>query len=190
MPYEPPPELAGLSLAEIADAATARRLPPLDTWTPETAGDSRMRIAGDGRWFHEGREIVRPAMVRAFASLLSRDDDGRHWLLTPRERLAIEVEDAAFLAIDMALRGEPDAPVLAFRLNTDEFVVAGPDHALRAAGDPVAPALYLGVRHGAEARLNRSTYAQLVEHALDCGDGGDELAVVSGGVRFVLGRVA
>jgi hypothetical protein len=129
-------------------------------------------------------------MVRAFASLLTRDDDGRHWLLTPRERLAIEVEDAAFVAVDVAPRGEPDRPVLAFRLNTDEFVVAGPDHPLRAAGDPVAPALYLGVRHGTEARLNRSTYAQLVEHALDCGGGGGELAVVSGGVRFVLGWVA
>jgi len=187
VPYQPPPELAGLDLAGIAEAVAERRLPPLDRWSPATTGDSAMRIAADGSWFHEGRAIARPAMVRAFASLLTRDEHGRHWLLTPRERLAIEVEDAAFVAVDLAVRHEPDAPVLAFRLNTDEFVIADRQHPLRVAGDPARPAIYLGVRHGTEARLNRSTYAQLIDHALDAG-GGDELAVASRGVRFVLGR--
>ena len=189
MPYEPPPELAGLTLADIAGALADRRLPPVQTWSPASRGDSLMRIAADGRWFHEGREITRPAMVRAFASLLTRDAEGRHWLLTPHERLAIEVEDAAFVANDLAVREEPDGPVLVFRLNTDEFVVAGPDHRLRAAGDPATPAIYVAVRHGAEARLNRSTYAQLVDHALERSESG-EVTVLSKGARFVLGSLS
>lgn len=189
MPYEPPPGLAGLTLADIAKALAERRLPPISRWSPVVVGDSRMRIAADGRWFHDGREILRPAMVRAFASLLTRDDEGRHWLLTPHERLAIEVEDAPFIAVDLAVRDEADGPALAFRLNTDEFVIAGPDHPLRAAGDPATPALYLAVRNGAEARLNRSTYAQLIDHALERTDS-DELAVFSRNARFVLGRLA
>lgn len=178
MPYEPPPELAGLSLPEIADLVAARRLPPVDQWHPETTGDSRMRIAADGRWYHDGGEIRRPAMVRAFASLLTRDGDGQHWLVTPYERQSIEVEDAAFIAIDV----KQDGGDLAFRLNTDDFVIAGPDHPIRAAGEPDTPALYLAVRHGAEARLNRSTYLQLAEIALN--DGG--MAIASRGETFSL----
>lgn len=181
MPYEPPPELAGLSLGEIADLVAARKLPPVEQWSPANEGDSEMRIAADGRWFHQDGEIRRAAMVRAFASLLFRDEGGQHWLVTPTQKLSIEVEDAAFLAIDVKREGD----ALAFRLNTDDLVIAGPEHPIVAEGDPETPALYLTVRHGTRARLNRSTYAQLVEIALEQG-GEDDLAVFSGGARFPL----
>ncbi len=177
MPYEPPPELGALSLAEIAELVAARKLPPLADWTPTDIGESHMDIRADGRWFHEGGEITRPAMVRAFASLLQRDADGLHWLCTPTQKLKIAVEDAAFVAIDVVRK-----EALAFRLNTDDTVIAGPDHPLRAAGDPEAPALYLAVRGGCEARLNRSTYLQLIEIAL--AEGG--LIVTSQGADFPL----
>lgn len=179
MPYEPPPELAALSLAEIAALVETRKLPPLDQWQPAHSGDSHMRIARDGRWFHEGGLITRPAMVRAFASLLMCDDAGQHWLVTPAERLSIEVEDAAFIAIDVKQEGE----ALAFRLNTDDLVIAGPDHPIRAMGDADTPALYLAVRHGAQARLNRSTYMQLIDIA-DLDD--DTPSVTSLGATFSL----
>lgn len=178
MPYEPPPELAALSLGEVAELVAARKLPPVDQWSPQVEGDSEMRIAADGRWYHQGGEITRPAMVRAFASLLKRDADGRHWLVMPAQKLLIEVEDAAFIAVDV----KEDTDTLVFRLNTDDLVVAGPDHPLRAAGTAEAPAIYLKVRHRAEARLNRSTWTQLAEIAL----AGDGKSVSSKGARFPL----
>ena len=178
MPYEPPPELAGLSLAQIAELVAARKLPPLDKWSPAETGDSEMRIAADGRWYHQGGIISRPAMVRAFASLLLRDDEGQHWLVTPTQKLSIKVEDAALIAIDV----RQDGDALAFQLNTDDLVIAGPEHPLRVAGDADNPAVYLAVRHGTEARLNRSTWAQLAEIAL----AGDGASVSSQGVTFPL----
>lgn len=178
MPYEPPPELAGLSLAEIAGLVEARKLPPVEQWQPEVEGYSEMRIAADGRWFYQDGEITRPAMVRAFASLLMRDADGQHWLVTPHQKLLIEVEDAAFVAVDV----REDGGALAFRLNSDDIVIAGPDHPIIARGDADTPAIYVGVRHGTEARLNRSTYAQLAEIALRA----DELCVTSKGETFWL----
>ena len=156
-----------MSLLDIARAVEERKLPPVEQWNPPETAESHMRIAADGRWFHEGRPISRPAMVRAFASLLVRDAQGRHWLVTPECRQSIAVEDAAFVAVDLQAR----EGTLAFRLNTDELVLAGPDHPLRAAGDPETPAIYLAVRHGCEARLDRSTWLQLAEHALATGDG-------------------
>lgn len=179
VPYEPPPELAGLSLAQIAEAVAARKLPPVEQWSPEASGESHMRIGADGTWYHDGSPIARPAMVRAFAGLLTREADGTYWLVMPYQKLRIEVEDAAFVATDVSV-AEGD---LAFRLNTDELVVAGPGHAIRAAGDADCPALYLHVRRGCEARLNRSTYEQLARIALERGD---DWTVDSGGERFSL----
>ena len=176
MPYVPAPDLASLSLAEITELNAARKLPPVDQWNPAHSGDSLMVIKADGRWFHDGGEIRRPAMIRAFAGLLRRDEQGQHWLVTPHEKQSIAVEDAAFIATDVS-RAEG---ALAFRLNTDEVVLAGPDNPLAARGDAETPALYLAVRHGTEARINRSTWLQLVELA------GDDLTVSSLGASFSL----
>ena len=178
MPFEPPPDLSTLSLPQIADALAARRLPPLDQWHPAEEIDSEMVIRADGLWLHQGSPISRPAMVRAFSSLLAVRD-GQHWLMTPQCRQRIAVEDAAFIAVDVALRDG----ALAFRLNTDEFVLAGPTHPLRAVGDPDCPAIYLAVRHGVEARVNRSTWLQLVDLAQDRGG---VPTVSSMGVDFAL----
>jgi len=182
MPYEPPPHLAGLTLAQIAELVEQRKLPPVESWAPQKIGESHMVIAADGTWFHEGGAIRREAMVRAFASLLTRDEAGHHWLVTPFEKLAIEVEDAAFIATD-CVRTEG---TLAFRLNTDDLVIAGPDHALRTAGTAEEPALYLHVRNGCEARLNRSTWAQLAEIALAEGAEENGWQVSSQGANFRL----
>lgn len=177
MPYEPPPELAALSLAGIAALVADRKVPPIAEWTPRETVDSHIEIRADGSWFHEGGPITRPAMVRAFSSLLMRDTDGAHWLYTPHQRHAITVADAAFVAVDMVATDG----AIAFRLNTDDTVIAGPDHPLRAAGSADSPAVYLAVRHGCEARLNRSTWLQLADLAE-----GDDWAVTSQGRRFSL----
>ncbi|MCB2080370.1 MAG: DUF1285 domain-containing protein [Novosphingobium sp.] len=178
MPYEPPPELAALSLPEIAEQIAARKLPPVADWNPGNESDSRMRIAADGTWYHDGSPIRRPSMVRAFASLLKRDESGRHWLVTPFEKQSIEVEDAAFMAVDV----REDGGALALRLNTDDIVIAGPDNPIVARGDRDTPAIYVAVRHGTEARLNRSTYAQLAEIALQ----NEALSVTSQGETYSL----
>jgi hypothetical protein len=179
MPYEPPPHLAELSLGQIAEQVAARKLPPVESWNPQNVTESHMCIAADGTWYHQGDPIRRDAMVRSFAGLLLRDDAGHHWLVTPFEKAAIEVEDSAFIAVDVARRDGG----LAFRLNTDELVIAGPENALRAAGDPKTPALYLHVRRGCEARLNRSTYQQLADIALN---ESDDWSVTSMGETFSL----
>ncbi|MDT9011968.1 DUF1285 domain-containing protein [Novosphingobium sp. APW14] len=176
MPYEPLPDLATLSLAEIATLNAERKLPPVTQWNPQASSDSLMTIKADGRWFHDGGEIRRPAMIRAFAGLLRREEDGSYWLVTPVEKQAIKVEDAAFIATDVVAQDGS----LAFRLNTDEIVIAGTDHPLIARGDAELPAIYLAVRNGCEARINRSTWLQLVDLA------DHDLCVASQGKHFSL----
>ena len=171
MPAAPPPaDLTGLSLAEIAQAAAAQKLPPVESWNPTHCGDSAMRIARDGTWFHEGSPIGRPALVRLFSTILRREPDGRFVLVTPGEKLDIAVEDAPFVAVEVKSEGQGTGRRLAFRLNTGDLVVAGADHALRFAERDGGPAPYLHVRGGLEALLARPVYYELAEIALAEGD--------------------
>ncbi len=57
-------------------------------------------------------------MVRLFSSILRREPDGRFVLVTPVEKLDIDVEDAPFVAVELRSEGEGEARRLAFRLNT------------------------------------------------------------------------
>jgi hypothetical protein len=126
-------------------------------------GEIPIRIARDGTWFYHGSPIGRKALVRLFASVLRRRDDGAFELATPIERGTIEVDDAPFVAVLCEASGAGRAQRLAFTTNLDETVVAGPDHPIRVAGAPEAPAPYLAVRPGLEARIARSVYYQLAE---------------------------
>src|SRR3954465_12126244 len=167
MPMAPAPEdLAGLSLADIARLAAERRLPPVEQWNPTHCGPSDMRIARDGTWFHQGSPIGRAAMVRLFSTILRREPDGRHVLVTPVEKLDIEVEDAPFVAVEVKAEGEAETMSLAFRLNTGELVIAGPEHRLRFEAGPEGPHPYLEVRAGLDALVARPVYYELAELAL------------------------
>jgi hypothetical protein len=135
---EPLADLAGLSLAEIARLAAARKLPPVASWNPSHCGDSAMRIARDGIWYHERSPIGRPAMVRLFSTILRREPDGGFVLVTPVEKLTIEVEDAPFVAVELKSEGERTSRSLA----------------------------YLHVRDGLDALVSRPVYYELAELAI------------------------
>jgi uncharacterized protein len=163
---EVPADLSSLSLAEVARLAEERKLPPVDKWNPPDCGHSGMRIARDGTWFHEGSPIGRAAMVRLFSTILRREPDGSYVLVTPVEKLGIDVEDAPFVAVEVRSEGEGRARTLAFRLNTGDVIVAGPDHPIRFAATPDGAHPYLEVRPGLEALVGRPVYYELAELAL------------------------
>ncbi len=183
-----PKEFSQLSLTEAAELLAARKLPPVDQWHPERAGDSFMEIRADGSWYHEGGRINRPAMVRLFSTILRREADGSHVLVTPAEKLSIVVEDTPFRAVEMKSEGEGDARRLVFRLDTDDFIMAGADHVLSFGSDADNPDPRLHVRgtigNGLEARIDRALYYEIVEMAL--AEDADNPAIWSNGTRFPL----
>ena len=163
---EAPSDLAALSLEEIARLVAEKKLPPVEKWNPTHCGDSFMRIARDGTWYHEGSPIGRQAMVRLFSTILRREPDGRFVLVTPVEKLDIEVEDAPFTALELKTEGEGLSRSLAFRLNTGDLVVAGPKHPLRFPAGEDGPHPYLEVRRGLNALVARPVYYELANLAL------------------------
>ncbi len=177
-------ELRGLSLAELQKLIDQRRLPPVETWNPARCGHSGMRIARDGTWYHEGMPIRRPAMVRLFATVLRREPNGSHVLVTPVEKLEIQVESTAFRAIEMQTEGQDETRSIAFRLDTGDAVILGPDHPLSMIETEGGLSPRVLVRHGLEAELTRAIYYELAEIALS--EGHCPSGVWSNGVFFSL----
>lgn len=179
---------SGRTLAELVVLLKEKRLPPVHLWNPERCGDSEMRIAVDGTWFHQGSPIGRPALVQLFATILRREADGSFVLVTPHEKLEIVVDDAPFVAVEVFSDGERERRRLVFRLNTEELVGAGPENPLRVteAADGT-PRPYLAVRDGLEALVARSVFYELAELAL--AEGASPPGLWSGGVFFAFVQV-
>ncbi len=178
------------ALAAALTAQKGRRLPPVSQWNPPDRGDLDMRIARDGTWYYLGSSINRPAMVRLFSTVLRRDEDDRHYLVTPVERFAIAVDDAPFVALELYVEGAGADQVLTFRTQVDDYVRADAAHPIRVDIDPrtAEPAPYLLVRDRLEALISRSVFYELVELAVDREiDGLSMLGVCSAGCFFVIG---
>lgn len=182
----PPLELQGVSIADLQKLIDERRLPPVDQWSPEHCGHSEMRIARDGTWYHQGSPISRPAMVRLFSTVLRREPDGRHVLVTPVEKLEIDVEATAFRATEMQTEGSGRDRSIAFGLDSGDVVVAGTANPIRIVETADGPSPRVEVRHGLEAELSRGIYYELAEIALE--EGNDPPGVWSGGAFFPMDR--
>jgi hypothetical protein len=147
-----------LDVIARAVQGTGKGIPPVHLWNPPDCGDIGMRIAADGTWYYQNTPIGRPALVRLFASILRREGD-RFYLVTPVEKCAIAVDDAPFMAVDVAV---VPGPALRFATNVGEEVVCGPDHRLRFEKQPhggLKP--YLHVRRGLWAKVTRAVYYEL-----------------------------
>lgn len=174
---------------------------PVHLWNPPYCGEIDMRIAADGRWYHEGSPIGRLAMVQLFSSILRRDDDGHYYLVTPVERVRISVDDCPFVAQALDVEGSGADQQLRFTLNTQDQVVAGADNRITVtvdAGGQPHPTIH--VRHGLDALISRSVFYQLVDlaHVDPTPDKNSDqkknqektnsLVVFSGAEKFTLGR--
>lgn len=189
-----PSAAAGLSgLEALLKEQSKQGHPPVHLWNPPYCGEIGLRIAGDGTWFYQGSPIGRKPLVKLFSSVLRKDADGRHYLVTPVERIGIDVDDAPFMAVEMTVGGEGRRQALTFRTHVDDIVACGPEHPLRFGIDKRSGGLkpYLLVRGGLEALLTRALYYDLVEiAAVEPGEGGGQFGVWSGDSFFPMARAA
>lgn len=157
-------QLAALIARAAGDANANRGLPPVERWNPPFCGDIDMEIRSDGTWFYMGTPIGRQPLVRLFSTVLRKDDDGKTYLVTPVEKVGIRVQDAPFVAVEMAVAGRREDQVLTFRTNVGDVVEAGPDHPLRFEihGENSELKPYLHVRGNLEALVSRPVMYDLV----------------------------
>ncbi|MFC4347839.1 DUF1285 domain-containing protein [Kordiimonas lipolytica] len=178
----------GLKLEDILKQLEGQKRPPVEKWNPDFCGDIDMRIAADGTWYYMGTPITRERMVKLFATVLRKDEDGKTYLVTPVEKIGITVDDAPFVAVHMDRIEDGSRVAFKFTTNVGDEVIAGPDHPIRVEVNEKTgePRPYVHVRGRLEALIARPVFYELVEHAELKGD---RLQLTSMGERFSLGSV-
>ena len=149
--------------ASVSAATRGKGLPPVHLWNPPFCGDLDIRIARDGTWFYLGTPIGRPALVKLFSSILKKEA-GKYYLVTPVEKVGIQVDDAPFVAVDVNHRDGD----LHFTTQVGDTMIAGPDHPIRVERDPETgePSPYVLVRSNLEALIDRKSFYRLVDLGL------------------------
>lgn len=144
-----------------------RKLPPVHLWEPDNCGTIDIKITRDGRWFHEGKPIVRQSMVKMFSRILRHDEDF-YYLVTPVEKMRIEVEDAPFVAVAVEVQGQGSDQILSFKTNVGDVTAAGLQHPIRVDIDPetLEPRPYVHVRANLEALISRPVFYELAAIAV------------------------
>ena len=134
------------------------------------AREYRYVVDRDGRIFHDGTEIVDPAVLRFFLGAMTKTAEGRYLVLCQGERNWFEVYDTPFV-------------VQRLRLTVDEDEDAVQDAALCFPGDYLEPLdpdtleteadlLFCRVRRGAfRARFGRVAMQQLAPFLTDAAGG-------------------
>lgn len=181
--------LEGIAAALPRDGG--RALPPVEQWNPPFCGDIDMRIAADGTWFYQKTPIGRPGMVKLFASVLKREGD-KYFLVTPVEKVGLIVEEVPFLAVELKVEHDARGQLLRFRTNVDDWVDAGPGHALRFTLEPTGGLKpYLHVRRELWAKVTRALFYDLVELGEERAvDGKPMFGVASGSEFFAMAEAS
>lgn len=178
------------SLQREAAAGDVKSLPPVERWNPPDCGNSFIEILKDGTWKHEGARMTRESLVRLFASILRKDEDGITYLVTPVEKVSVKVEDAPFLAVRADREGSGKTQTIAFTTNMGDVAALGPGHPLRVELNDGEPRPYVLVRGRLEARVLRAPFYELVDWAQEeATPEGPRLGVWSSGVFFPVGPV-
>ncbi|RRJ84754.1 DUF1285 domain-containing protein [Aestuariirhabdus litorea] len=175
----------------LADVLPKQGVPPVDSWHPEVEGDSQMRIDRNGDWFYQSTPIERAGMVRLFSTILRRDGED-YFLVTPVEKLSIQVDDLPFVVVDVG--SDPVAPErLLFITNLGDRIPLDRSHPLEVEGigrSEIPPSIR--VRGALKARIHRNLFYHLVEHhgVERTIDGRPHLGVLSEGEYHSLGELA
>ena len=125
-------------------------------------GDIGLKIGRDGTWYYQGGPIGRKALVKLFASVLRREDDGALPGDAGGEGADRGRGRCHSSPWTCGIEGSGKTQSLFFRSNVDDVVAAGPDHPLGfEAGPDGSFTPFVVVRDGLKARLARPVYYEL-----------------------------
>lgn len=139
-------------------------LPPVESWQPERSGEIDILINANGEWFYQGEPMARQSVVQLLSSIL-RKEGVDYYLVSPAEKLRINVEDVPFVVQMMDVEGVGEQQLLHFSTQVGDCFTLNDQHRLRVAyNDRDEPAPYIHVRGGMEAKLSRTVYYELVDY--------------------------
>ena len=186
-----PVNLKGIETIYSFSKSNKKSLPPIEKWNPPFCGDIDMTISKSGKWYYMGSEIKRPAMVKLFSGILRLESDNSYYLVTPVEKVRIQVEDAPFVAVAITKEQSEGMNTVTFRTNlNDEIVLSKVNPLSIEIKKNNEPSPYITVRNNLRALISRSVFYELVDLAETIPiDGVPYLAIKSQGEIFKIHKV-
>ena len=167
---------------------TSGKLPPVEDWHPENCGEMDLVIRANGEWRHQGTPIGRKKLVRLFSTVLRKDDE-QFVLVTPVEKITIQVEWQPFVIIDFEIIQREGVNFFVFVDNCDNQVMLTELDQLTYSNFEQQKLPIVKVRRNLYASFSRSCYYRLIEVAqLAEKDGQNKITIQSNGTTFVLGE--
>ncbi len=179
-----------MDLKQLQLSLQQPHLAPVELWDPAFCGDIPIRIDRHGDWYYLDSKIQRPQLVQLFASVLTRQQQ-EYFLLTPVEKVRIQVEDAAFVVVAIEQQSSQAGSAVIATTNLGEQVLIDAEYPLFLQAQTDGQLLpYLQLWRGLTAKFNRSAYYQLVDLALPVQVAGkNTLQINSAGISFTLGML-
>lgn len=145
--------------------------PPVDDWNPPLCENVSMKIDRQGKWYFMNSPIGRERMVKLFSRVLRLDKD-EYFLVTPVEKIKIEVEDKPFVIVDFEITVNKGNQVISFKTNTEEVFDVNSEHPIRIElkHSTQEPAPYVLVRKNLEGLISRNIYYKLIDICEKVGD--------------------
>ncbi|KGJ91666.1 DUF1285 domain-containing protein [Colwellia psychrerythraea] len=176
-------------------AGSKKSLPPVELWNPPYCGEIDIQIKKNGDWYYNGTIFKRLALVKLFADVLIKDvskgvsDDlskgiAEYFLVTPVEKVKIQVDDAPFVITQWHWLDEKETVMQVVTNLGDEFTLDA-QHPLVVSENG---GLYVTVRRNLTAKVHRNVYYQWVDIAKEESTAkGTELIITSAECEFSLG---
>jgi len=166
---------------------------PVHLWDPPFCGDIDICIKKDGSWTYNGSPIKRHKLVKLFSSVLTINEAGEYFLVTPAEKVRIAVEDLPFVATSIEVRGENQEQIISFSTNVGDHVLANENHQLElfssAKDEEQKPSIH--IRRGLKARIARPVYYELAELVKsDAANPPETLGIWSAGHFFAMAKIS
>ena len=141
-------------------------IPPVETWNPQRIGEGDITIRRDGVWLFKGEPMTREATVQLFSRILIKEGN-EYFLVTPVEKMRLQVELYPFVIRLMDVQGEGEDQKLLFSTNAGDTFEVNAEHALRTeslgtSADSAEESLpVVTVRRNLDALVSRQVYYEL-----------------------------
>ena len=118
------------------------KYPPVHLWNPDLCEGVEMKIDREGNWFYQGSIIGRDKLKILFSRIL-KFEDGNYYLVTPVEKVPVNVDLAPYMIIDYEV--DSDNKNIILKTNLDISVPLDSNHQLelRKIGDEHIPFVHV-----------------------------------------------
>ena len=138
------------------------KFPPVHLWNPEVCIGQQISINREGEWFYNKSIIKNQKLVNLFASVLRKDDD-EYFLVTPSEKVPVEVEIAPYMIIDFKLNNN----IIELTTNLNYSFELEQQDSMRLIDVEGTTLPLIKVRDELEGFFSRSVYYKIIDFALE-----------------------